>query len=87
MPVSIITTSNFIVEFPILTVFKTCLKFFKIFTKILVKTLCVVIFMQLVITYLTKKVKNDHNDKGSTLLTIHKNLNFDDESLSVVFLS
>ena len=63
------------------------LKILQDFYKNIGENLCVVIFMQLVITYWTKQVKNDHNDKGSTLLTIDKNLNFDDESLSVVLLS
>ena len=63
------------------------LKILQDFYKKTGENLCVVIFMQLVITYLTKQVKNDHNDKVSTLLTIDKNLNFDDESLSVVPLS
>ena len=63
------------------------LKILQDFYKNIGENLCVVIIIQLVISYLTKQVKNYHNDKGSTLLTIHKNLNFDDESLSVVLLS
>ena len=63
------------------------LKILQDFYKNIGENLCVVIFMQLVNTYWTKQVKNDHNDKVSTLLTIDKNLNFDDESLSVVLLS
>ena len=48
------------------------LKILQDFYKNIGENICVVIVVQLVITHLTKQVKNDHHDKESTLLIINK---------------